>query len=75
MKYLWPNFVNICPWVLAFMKYVWGIYVFVAGKAAWNLGKSKVFGSPSHTFHEMFKDFVGFLGGFLKIQKYFIKFS
>ena len=71
MEYLWPNFVNIYPSVPAFMKYVWGIYVFVAGKT----GKFKVFGSPSHTFHEMFKDFVGFLGGFLKIQKYFILFS
>lgn len=60
MECLWPNFVNIYPWVLAVMKYVCGMYVFVAAKAAWSLEKSKVFGAPAHTWNEMVKDFVGF---------------
>ena len=54
----------------------------LAAKAFWNLGKSKVFDAPSHTFHGknhmkpwVFNVFVGFLGGFLQIHKIFINFS
>lgn len=75
MECLRPHFVNIYPWVLAVIKYVCEIYVFVAAKAAWNLEKSKVSGAPSHTLNEMFKDFKGFCrfpGGFLKIQQDFM---